>query len=156
MTKYKNVLKIFLIFFLVFTQIQTSLYARTKRNTGDSKEQKKPKEKKVKYVKSKYALGALMALDASRKKMTKEYNEETKSYNDLAELIDVGEIKIGLTEDEVLKLVGEPVIVIDTDNFIEWYYKPGTKTFMDNQKIILSFDSSGKLEKFQNILSAKS
>ncbi|MFH0732897.1 MAG: hypothetical protein V2A72_08300 [Candidatus Omnitrophota bacterium] len=76
---------------------------------------------------------------------------ETKIYEAVKKAIENDQIKQGQSQDEIRKLYGEPLVIIQEKNNIEkWVYKPGHATYFDNVKTYLFFDENKSLIKTES------
>ena len=91
-------------------------------------------------------LGTLIEVGKSQKEMQKALEGETRTFNDLKEALEKGELDKALTGDEILKKYGEPVLISDEGLGKEkWMYKPGSSDHFTGTKIYLYFDEAGNL-----------
>ncbi|MGD2278497.1 MAG: hypothetical protein PVH45_00195 [Candidatus Omnitrophota bacterium] len=102
---------------------------------------------KVKYVKSKGGLKALISLGKSYNKMKRQWDAETRNYNKAKEAVLEGRLREGDTSSEIMKNVGEPVVVLSRKRAetVKWIYKPADATFFEDRKVYLIFDKDDRL-----------
>jgi hypothetical protein len=132
----------------VFQIIILSVFIAAVIVPGDVSAATGTKPEKVKWVKSKTGIKSLMSLSSDRGDMIKEYNDETKNYENIKAAIDQGELKEGMEGAKIARQYGLPVILLedpDSDD-TRWVYKPGDVSFLDaGEKAYLTFDANQTL-----------
>lgn len=96
-------------------------------------------------------LGELMEIASAQKDAQRTYTEETKAFNRVKAAIDDGTIKVGITQKEVKRRYGEPVVSM-TDSATgreKWAYKPAKSSFFSGIKIYLCFDKDKNLDEIR-------
>ena len=90
-------------------------------------------------------------LSDEMKKKAAELDDETENYNKAAKALDRGAVKPGMTDQDIVKLVGQPVIRFESDDGsgIEWVYKPGRESYFTGNKIYLLFDGNGMFQSWR-------
>ena len=100
-------------------------------------------------------VSALKELDKSQAEIRKDLAQETEVFNSLEKAITGGTVKKGASKKEIVKKVGEPVVVIeDSEGYMgreKWVYKPASSSFFKGAKIYLFFDKFGILDDIEII-----
>ena len=93
-------------------------------------------------------LDTLINVARSQGDIQKEYSEETRNFERAKENINDGKLKKGRSKDDVMRRLGEPVVILQ-DSFTDrekWVYKPAGSDFFKGIKIYLFFDKNGLLD----------
>ncbi|MBU1038581.1 MAG: hypothetical protein KJ994_05965 [Candidatus Omnitrophica bacterium] len=96
-------------------------------------------------------LDSLMEVGRSMADINAAMDKETKAFNAVKAAVDSGDIKKGLSQDEIRSRYGEPVIANDdsSTNREKWTYKPADSSFFKGVRIYLFFDDKGILDEIR-------
>lgn len=96
-------------------------------------------------------LDSLMEVGRSMADINAAMDKETKAFNAVKAAVDSGDIKKGLSQDEIRSRYGEPVIANDdsSTNREKWAYKPADSSFFKGVRIYLFFDDKGILDEIR-------
>jgi len=105
------------------------------------------RRKRKRRGRSKSGLSALMQFSNDRNAMVKEFNRETKNYDNIKKAVDHSYLDKGESASRIKRRYGEPVIILpDTkEKITKWVYKPSGATYFSDEKVYLIFDENDKL-----------
>ena len=111
------------------------------------------KEKKIKWEKSKDGLGALINYANSAGQMEKDSKKENANYEKASKAVNANELKKGMTTEEVIREIGDPVIKVPSPSSgkMKWVYKKGNASYFEGQKVYLFFNDKDILENWEFI-----
>ena len=96
-------------------------------------------------------LGTLIEVGRSMADINTAMEKETKSFNRVKSAVDDGDIKKGMSKEDIRRRYGEPVIA-NNDSATrreKWVYKPASSTFFKGIRIYLYFDDKGNLDEIR-------
>ncbi len=93
----------------------------------------------------------LITVAKSQAEAEKMLDEETDTYGRVKNAICKNKIRIGQSADAIRAKYGEPVVVIDEDEYHKWVYKPGYADYFSHEKVYLFFDDEGVLKDIESL-----
>ena len=103
-------------------------------------------------------LGTLLSQSREEALKERDLNLEDAHYQKVLSGIQKGQIKPGLSQDEIVKKIGKPVVVLNEGGAEEWLYKARNPSWFKADKIYLFFDPEGRLVRWaaSNFVAQKS
>ncbi|HPS20185.1 MAG TPA: hypothetical protein PKY78_04265 [Candidatus Omnitrophota bacterium] len=140
---------VLILAFLVSASLCSDAFARAKDEKTKKRSSSSQSEDNIKYTKTPGSLDALIAFANAQKELVAAGKQETENYQKALGAINDQKISAGMTADDVMEMIGEPVITYNEADKIVWVYKPAKATYFSKDKIYFVFTADGAFVEYK-------